>query len=518
MLVKARIQQLLQQLNTRLYEKEKIMGLSLLSAIAGESIFLIGPPGVAKSLMARRLKHAFHQSKSFEYLMGKFSTPDEIFGPVSISKLKDEDKYERLTDNYLPGANIVFLDEIWKASPAIQNALLTVLNEKKYRNGEKEIKVNIQGLIAASNELPLQGEGLEALWDRFLIRHMVENIQDEILFNQMLVLNKRSSLKDVIEDGLKIKTEEYQSWAAYIDQIDVPPHILGLINHIRKTIAQRNASLEGEDHIYVSDRRWKKIVNLLRASAFLNDRQAVNVMDSFVIADCIWQHTSQIREIADLVKGSIVSYGYKQLIHIESIQKELDSLQEEILKETQIVSIEKVKVVKVFKDQAEQEFVQIHNFWSEGNAFIRKADLVKFNNDQEAYIPVFEKTSRSFRPFQTYAFKRLDEFTFASKGKELKLETVEQDKEIIKPKVPSSVTTQIWDQRISLLLAQIDQDLKILGQRKSEDLAEAMDHLFINADHAKLIEESLKSSEHDIINLRLEIEKTQHQYAKIGQD
>ena len=111
--------------------------------------------------------------------MSRFSTPDEIFGPVSISKLKDSDKYERSIEGYLPMADVVFLDEIWKAGPAIQNTLLTVMNEKLFRNGDKEIHVPLKLLIAASNELPAQGEGLEALLDRFIIRMECENIKQE---------------------------------------------------------------------------------------------------------------------------------------------------------------------------------------------------------------------------------------------------------------------------------------------------------------------------------------------------
>ena len=134
MTVKPRITELLKQLNHGVIEKEEVIALSLLSSVAGESIFLLGPPGVAKSLVARRLKYAYKNGSSFEYLMNRFSTPDEIFGPVSISQLKNHDKYERVVKNYLPTATVVFLDEIWKAGPSIQNALLTVLNEKIYRN------------------------------------------------------------------------------------------------------------------------------------------------------------------------------------------------------------------------------------------------------------------------------------------------------------------------------------------------------------------------------------------------
>src|SRR5574344_205913 len=113
--MKERIQSLLREMNRGIYEKESEIAMSLLAAMAGESIILLGPPGVAKSMVARRLKRAFRQARSFEYLMSRFSTPDEIFGPVSISKLKSQDAYERSVEDYLPTADVVFLDEIWRS-------------------------------------------------------------------------------------------------------------------------------------------------------------------------------------------------------------------------------------------------------------------------------------------------------------------------------------------------------------------------------------------------------------------
>ena len=138
---KEQVTELLKCIGKGVYEKEHILSLSLLCCVAGESIFLLGPPGTAKSMVARRLKEVFNDGNAFEYLMSRFSTPDEIFGPVSITKLKDEDVYERCVDGFLPTATVVFLDEIWKAGPAIQNALLTVINERIYQNGRKVIQL-----------------------------------------------------------------------------------------------------------------------------------------------------------------------------------------------------------------------------------------------------------------------------------------------------------------------------------------------------------------------------------------
>ncbi len=310
MKMKERIQSLLQEMNRGIYEKETEIALSLLAAVAGESIIILGPPGVAKSMVARRLKCAFKDARSFEYLMSRFSTPDEIFGPVSISLLKSSDKYERTIDGYLPTADVVFLDEIWKAGPAIQNTLLTVINEKRFRNGDKEIDLPLKLLVAASNELPAQGEGLEALWDRFVIRMESGCIRERENFDRMLLDDHDEQDAD---DGNKwqISNEEYAEWGQRIKEIGIADEVLQDIHVVRKALGSVVLSSTDEHHqVYVSDRRWKKIIRLLRTSAFLQDRTTASLADFLPIYHCLWNEPDERDDIRRIVlRAMFFEYG-----------------------------------------------------------------------------------------------------------------------------------------------------------------------------------------------------------------
>ena len=320
--------------------------MSLLAALAGESIILLGPPGVAKSMVARQLKTAFRDAQNFEYLMSRFSTPDEIFGPVSIQKLKTSDTYERAVEGYLPTADVVFLDEIWKAGPAIQNTLLTVINEKIFRNGNREMHLPLKLLVAASNELPAKGEGLEALWDRFVIRIESRPIKLEKNFRAMLLeaptdflgptdfTDSTDSSGSMGKSGftdsadfsdstdfsdLKITAEEYAEWAEKICKIGVKEEVLDAISAIRKSLRAVNVDEAAERrNIYVSDRRWKNIVRLLRTSAFMQDREEVDICDLLPIYHCLWQEPEERDAIRSIVIRALFSPFAEKLVEMKN--------------------------------------------------------------------------------------------------------------------------------------------------------------------------------------------------------
>ena len=338
-----RFKLLLQEMNRGIYEKNTEISLSLLAALAGESVILLGPPGVAKSMVARQLKTAFRDAQSFEYLMSRFSTPDEIFGPVSIQKLKTSDTYERAVEGYLPTADVVFLDEIWKAGPAIQNTLLTVINEKIFRNGNREMHLPLKLLVAASNELPAKGEGLEALWDRFVIRIESRPIKLEKNFRAMLleshadfsgstgVLGHADFADNADFSGsmgksgstdfsdLKITAEEYAEWAEKICKIGVKEEVLDAISAIRKSLRAVNVDEAAERrNIYVSDRRWKNIVRLLCTSAFMQDREEVDICDLLPIYHCLWQEPEERDAIRNIVIRALFSPFADKLVEMKN--------------------------------------------------------------------------------------------------------------------------------------------------------------------------------------------------------
>jgi MoxR-like ATPase len=304
--MKNRISDLIAALSHGLYEREETVAVALLSTLSGQSIFLYGLPGTAKSLIARRLSKAFKDSTHFEYLMQRFSTPEDVFGPVSIQELK-QDKYIRKTKGYLPTADFAFLDEIWKSSPAILNTLLTIINERIFRNGETEEAVPLKALIAASNETPPPNQGLEALYDRFVMRVIVDPMKDRTNFESLLDGN--AVLADIhIAEKLQFSHAEWQSLLAEIPKVKISKEVMDIIHSIRIALEKYNENNE-KFSVYASDRRWQKIALVLKTSAYLCGRHEVIPVDALIIRHCLWTLAENREPIEEIIENCVRNFG-----------------------------------------------------------------------------------------------------------------------------------------------------------------------------------------------------------------
>lgn len=343
-----RIKALRDTLSEGLYEKEEAVRLALLTAIAGESIFFLGDPGCAKSMIARRIVQAFKADgkegvKYFETLLNAYTTPDEVFGNVSLKGLngelpecKDKEVYRRLTEGMLPEADIAFLDEIWKANSTILNSLLTIVNERKFHNGNEVKDVPLKALFTASNELPAKGQGLEALYDRLILRLVVSFIDDESNFFEMVDAPSSSEFELSDEEKkLQISNAELKEWKGKIDAITLSDEAKSVISAIRKELATRNEAMSEDDKqngelFEVGDRRWKKIVHILKTSAFLNDRTEIDLMDCQLIEYCIWSTEKQQKLAREIVEKCIQQNGLDCDTAIHDIKGEIFSFNQKI--------------------------------------------------------------------------------------------------------------------------------------------------------------------------------------------
>jgi MoxR-like ATPase len=296
-----RLQEAARVMSSHFLDKEEVIRLMLISLVAGEHLLLVGPPGTAKSAMVRMFARLV-DSKYFEYLLTRFTEPNELFGPVDIRAFR-EGTYTRRTETMLPEAEVVFLDEIFRSNSAILNSLLTILNERRFANGSKIMNVPLLSMFGASNEVP-NDDNLSAIFDRFLLRVVSDNL-DSYHFHNLVakgIQNEAARLggKDAVRPLLHARElhELHRRFDAHLRfSEDFLSKYKGLVFQIRS---------EG---ISLSDRRVVKLLKLFAASAIVDGRDQPNDGDFFILKH-IWNNLDQT-EILEEIVGPVVDRYYR---------------------------------------------------------------------------------------------------------------------------------------------------------------------------------------------------------------
>ena len=312
-----KLNNLLQRLKQKFVGKDDIVDLMGICLVARENIFLLGPPGTAKSALIKELSKMLN-GKTFEYLLTRFTEPNELFGPFDIRRLREGELVTN-TDGMLPEANLIFLDELINANSAILNSLLMVHNEKEFRRGRENKALPVVMIAGASNHLP-EDEALQALFDRFLLRVRCGYV-DPALLNNVLDAGWKLEQKQSTELGAISADEIFtiQSMLQMVDLTDIRSSYINLVEMLR------NAGIQ------ISDRRAVKLQRVIAASALLCNRTKAAVSDMWVMR-YIWDTEEQIEIIAGIT-NNVVHADESQIVHHPRASENIIPDAEEIYKE-----------------------------------------------------------------------------------------------------------------------------------------------------------------------------------------
>jgi len=310
--VRKRINRFRTSLGRFFVQKQEIIDLMVVAAIAQEPLLLVGPPGTAKSDLVLKFKDALGVSEDdyFEYMLTRFTEPSEIIGAIDIAELRDG-RYIRRKQGKLPTAKIAFLDEIFKSNSAILNILLTIINEKKFYQEGKPEPVPLRVLFAATNEIPEQGE-LAALKDRFVLKVMSRSVAED-------------HFQELIDMGLQSEAYRNLNQKPWCEELCTLEDLLKANRYLTHLFARKQGhdqeqndrtlffpddvfreyqrlvkTLMREDKIFISDRKLVKLYKLFRVRAWLFSGGTVSRGDLRLLA-YLGESIQEIERLRDKV-------------------------------------------------------------------------------------------------------------------------------------------------------------------------------------------------------------------------
>ncbi len=339
-----KLKQVRTYLNTMFVEREQIVEALLLALLSRQHVLLIGPPGTGKSAIVSELAKMISGMNYFQWLLSRFSTPEELFGPVSLKEL-EQGIYKRNTAGKMPESHLTFCDEIFKANSAILNSLLTLINERLFYNNGAPIACPLMSVIGASNEYPEEGEGLEALFDRFLLRFEVNYIGEDAHFISML-----KGGVQIPKERPTLTLQEIEHFQFLSGMVEIPDNVLHTLVQVRNELKK-----EG---ICPSDRRFKQSLNLIQAKAALEQRQQASQSDLIVLTNALWETVDQRDKVVQIVRSHAVDKLQQVLERITAEGKSIFEHLQKSQKSSQdaLEAVDKYKSLEKELDQLKRQY------------------------------------------------------------------------------------------------------------------------------------------------------------------
>jgi MoxR-like ATPase len=286
-----------EELGQRFLERAELIDGALVGLLAGQHVLVIGPPGTAKSMLADEVCRRISGARYFQWLLTRFTTPEELFGAISLRALEADD-YRRLTTHKLPEAHVAFLDEIWKASSSILNTILTLMQERRFHNGREVTDVPLLTLFGASNELPEDDE-LLALNDRFLLRFVVDYLGEDFRFVKLLQGQPPAA-------RTTLSLEQLDAARAEVANVVLPGSVVRSLTELRRELGRRG--------VIASDRRWAQSLGVLRAHAWLEERGVVADADVAFLEHVLWRDPAERQTVREAIRELL--HGYEDEVRV----------------------------------------------------------------------------------------------------------------------------------------------------------------------------------------------------------
>lgn len=320
----SKLPDIIKELNEFFVEREEEVTLLIVSLLSKQNALLVGPPGTAKSMLCAGVASHF-RTKHFDWLLTKFSPPEELFGPLNI-KMLEEGHYERNIADKLPSAETAFLDELFKSNSAILNSLLKIINERIYHNNGTPISVPLIAMWGASNELPADEDNLSALYDRLLLRKKVDYLSSSDAIQKMLHGSKKYSPKTTIS---KIELDAMIAEAEKVKTESIESDALEILFKLKTA------------GVIVSDRRFKDAMSVIRAVAYISGRSEAIQDDLAILQHIFWSKPDEIKIVQQHVLSVANPFANRAL--------ELDGVINDM-----------AKAIKQFKEATPESF-EIYN-------------------------------------------------------------------------------------------------------------------------------------------------------------